>query len=231
MSRSRSLSASLATYAKLALALLLLKTTLVVVWGYSDYFPPNLHADFLLGRETYFFGPYSWAFYTHVLTGPITLLLAVVLLSERFRRWAPRWHRRLGRVQVALVLLLLTSSGLWMAWHAESGAVAAAGFATLSVVTATCIAMGWRAAVRRRFAEHRRWMLRTAALLSSAVVLRLMGGLAEVSGATGTYPWAAWLSWLLPLAAVEIVLLNRQRLPRFPQSSSTREAPREPGLP
>jgi uncharacterized membrane protein len=218
MWRFHNLSSSLATWAKLAVGLLIFKTTFVVVWGYRDYFPPNFRADFLLGRQSYFFGPYAWAFYTHIASGPITLLLSFVLLSERFRRWAPSWHRRLGRVQVALVLLLLTPSGLAMARYAATGPIAASGFATLSVLTAACITLGWRAAVRCQFAVHRRWMLRTATLLSSAVVLRLMGGMAEVVGATGTYPWAAWLSWIVPLAVVEIALLNTR--PAHSQQSS-----------
>src|SRR5688500_7254703 len=47
-------------------ALLVLKVTLSVVIGYSEYFPPDFDAQFLLGRESYFWGAYSWAFYTHL---------------------------------------------------------------------------------------------------------------------------------------------------------------------
>ena len=186
-------------------ALLILKVTLSVVIGYRDYLPPNFEADFLLGRESYFWGPYSYAFYTHLLAGPASLLFGTILISERFRRLAPKWHRRLGRVQVVCILLLLTPSGLWMARYALTGAAAGAGLASLAIATAACTALGWRTAVMRRFDEHRRWMWRTYLLLCSAVVIRLIGGLATVLqfDALWVYPLAAWASWLVPLAIYE----------------------------
>jgi hypothetical protein len=187
-------------------ALLIGKVTLSVVIGYRDYLPPNFEADFLLGREAYFWGPYAWAFYTHLAAGPVSLLLGTLLISERFRRFAPRWHRRLGRVQVATILLLVAPSGLWMARYAVTGAAAGAGLATLAVATAVCTALGWRRAVQRRFGEHRQWMWRTYLLLCSAVIIRLIGGMATVleSDALWVYPLSAWASWLVPLAIFEI---------------------------
>ena len=96
-----------------------------------------------------------------------------------------------------------------MSWYAATGVVAAVGFATLAIVTATCALAGWRSARRRRFVPHRRWMLRSYALLCSAVVLRVIGGLADQFDATWTYPYAAWLSWLIPLVSLEIILRYR----------------------
>lgn len=174
----------------------------VVVLGYPDDFPPDFQSDFLAGREAYFFGSYRWAFYTHVVSGPVTLLLGLLLLSDAFRRRYPARHRVLGRMQIAAVLLLVAPSGFWMAWRAPTP-LAVAGFTSLAVLTGVCGLQGWRAAVRRRFQQHRRWMTRCYALLWSAVVLRAIGGASEVLGVTGAYPYAAWLSWLIPLAVVE----------------------------
>ncbi len=199
--------------------LLVCQKTAAIVLTYGDYFPPNSRSDFLLGRGGYFFGPYQWAFYAHILSGPFALIAGLVLMSDALRRRYPAWHRNLGRAEVACVLLLVAPSGLWMAWYAATGAVAAAGFATLAVATAFCAAAGWRAAVQRRFDRHRRWMQRCFVLLSSAVVLRVMGGLAEVLGVEGTYPYAAWLCWLLPLLALELLRLN-QRPALLRQSSA-----------
>lgn len=187
-------------------ALLILKVTGSVVLKYRDYFPPNFDSDFLRGRELHFPGSYQWAFYTHIAAGPITLVLGMILISERFRRRFPKWHRRLGRIQAVVVLFLLAPSGLWMAYRAEAGPVAGLGFASLAVATGTSMAMGWRSAVERRFVDHRRWMWRCYLLLCSTVVLRLAAGLATVTGATATWidPLVAWASWLAPLAAFEL---------------------------
>lgn len=197
----------------LSVGVLVLKVTLSVVLGYRDYFPPNFSADFLFGREAYFFGPYQWAFYLHIVTGPPTLLLGLLLVNQRLRTSWPRWHRRMGKLQVALVLCFVAPSGLWMAPYAMTGAIAALGFAVLSVLTGLCVACGWRAAVARRFADHRRWMWRCFLLLCSAVVLRLMGGLAVVLEIAGDWPYAlaAWVGWLGPLAINELAESRTRR--------------------
>lgn len=188
-----------------AAILLVLKVAVGVVIGFRHYVPPDFNSDFLLGREAYFFGVYSWAFYAHLVAGPTSLIVGTILVSERFRRWAPAWHRRLGRMQVACVLLLLVPSGMWMARYAMTGATAGLGLGVLAIATGFCCAAGWRAAVARRFDEHRRWMWRTYLLLCSAVVIRMIGGLATVLqiDAEWVYPVSVWVSWLGPLAVFE----------------------------
>jgi len=188
-----------------AAVVLIAKVTLTVLIGYRDYLPPNFNADFLLGRESYFYGPYRWAFYIHLLSGPLSLIVGTILISERFRRRFPRWHRRLGRLQVANVLLLVAPSGLWMARYAMSGAIAGTGLASLAIATAFCCAAGWRSAVARQFRDHELWMWRTYLLLCSAVVIRLFGGLATVFqlNASWIYPTSVWASWLVPFLIFE----------------------------
>jgi hypothetical protein len=195
----------LARLLAVAAALLVLKVTATVVLGYPAYLPPDFSADFLLGRETYFWGHYAAAFYVHLASGPLSLLLGTLLIGDRFRQLAPWWHRRLGRLQVALILLFVVPSGLVMAPYAMTGSVAAAGLGSLAVATAVCAALGWKSAMNRRFADHQRWMWRTYLLLCSAVVIRLMGGLATVleTDALWVYPFSNWASWLAPLAASE----------------------------
>jgi hypothetical protein len=194
--------------------LLVFKVTGGVVFNYHNYLPPNFESDFLQGREGYFFGSYQWAFYAHLVSGPCSLILGLILISDRFRLRFPAWHRCLGRIQAVNVLFLVTPSGLWMACYAMTGPVAGIGFGTLAIANGMCMALGWRSAVQRRFAEHRRWMWRTFLLLCSAVVIRMIGGLATVTDfdAAWLYPLTAWMSWLAPLLVFEIgSFRNRQR--------------------
>jgi hypothetical protein len=190
---------------------LILKVTASVISNYSNYFPPSFGSDFLRGRERYFPGAYQWAFYTHIVSGPISLILGLILIVERSRARFPKGHRNLGRLQVACVLLLVTPSGLGMAWYAVAGPVATAALATLAIATAACISLGAWSAVKGRFADHRRWMWRCYLLLCSAVVLRLMGGLATVTGVAVPWfdPLATWMCWLVPLAAFELLEWTR----------------------
>jgi hypothetical protein len=197
--------AVLRTLLAVAAALLVVKVAINVVLGYRSYLPPDFNADFLLGREAYFYGPYRWAFYAPCAAGPFSLLAGTLLVSESFRRYAPRLHRRLGRVNMVVVLLVLVPSGLWMAPYAATGAVAAIGLTTLALATATCAALGWRTVVAYRFDEHRQWMWRTYLLLCSAVVIRLLGGLAAVMqwNSDWYYPLSVWASWVAPLVVFE----------------------------
>ena len=182
-----------------------------IVLNFTHYFPADFTAEFLIGRELYFSGSYQWAFYSHILSGPTTLVLGLVLLSQRFRARFRQWHHWLGRVQIGLVLCVVFPSGLWMAFYADTGFVAGLGFGTLAVGTARCAWNGWRQAVRKRFVEHRCWMSRCYVLLCSAVVLRLMAGVLTVIKVEDewTYSVTAWASWLIPLVFFE--LIDRRR--------------------
>lgn len=57
--------------------ILIVKVTVEVMVGYVNYFPANFGSDFLRGRELYFFGPYQWAFYPHIASGPLADLCRI----------------------------------------------------------------------------------------------------------------------------------------------------------
>lgn len=200
-------TAVLSRFLKLLICLLIAKMLVSIGLSYPDYIPPNFEANFLLGREGYFWSGYHWAFYLHIFAGPGSLLLGTLLISERFRRRFPQWHRRLGRIQAMCVLFLVAPSGLWMAAYAASGSIAGAGFALLAIATGSSVALGWRAAVLRRFEMHRQWMSRCYLLLCSTVIVRVNGGIGDFLGinAEWFYMQTAWTSWLVPLAAFELV--------------------------
>lgn len=200
------------TVMRLLAALLILKIVVVTWISYRDYMPPNFRSDFLTGREGHFFGLYQWAFYPHIVAGPISLLLGMLLVSDRFRSRSPSWHRRLGKLQVATVFLVVAPSGLGMAWYAAMGPIAAIGFVCLALATAATAFMGWRTATQRRFDLHRRWMWRCFILLCSAVVIRVNGGLGLAAGiqAHWFYVQIAWTCWLIPLLILERVQSRRK---------------------
>jgi uncharacterized membrane protein len=188
--------------------LLILRVLVAILANYPDYFPPNFDSLFLQGRETTFSGAYRPAFYIHIFSGPLVLFNGLILLSESVRRHYAGVHRFLGRVQVAVLLLLVLPSSVVMSQHAFGGWPAGLSFLVLSAATASCAIVGVVHARRGRYHRHRRWMLRCYLLICSAVALRLISGAAGLVGvpsAEAAYVVAAWSSWLLPLAAYEIV--------------------------
>lgn len=201
---------------------LIVKVTVSVVLRYRYYLPPDFGSDFLRGREGYFFGRYQWAFYAHIASGPFTLIVGLIQLNDRFRQRFAHWHRRLGKFQIANVLLVVAPSGAWLALRAETGALAGTAFGLLAAATAVTAWLGWKSAVRRQFVEHSRWMLRCYVLLCSAVVVRVIGGALVVAGIGDdwTYPLAAWLSLLLPLAVFEVLTGTRWPAPGRRQAAA-----------
>jgi hypothetical protein len=187
---------------------LILRVLASILANYPDYFPPNFGSLFLEGREATFTGAYRPAFYVHIFSGPIVLVTGLILLSTYLRLHHSVWHRWLGRLQVLVLLLFVLPSSVVMSRHSFGGWPAGLSFLALSVATAGCAIVGVVYARRRRFTQHRRWMLRSYVLICSAVVLRLISGAAGligVSSAEGAYIVAAWSSWLIPLAAYELV--------------------------
>jgi uncharacterized membrane protein len=187
---------------------LILRVLAVILANYPDYFPPNFDSLFLQGREATFGGAYRVAFYVHILSAPLVLFNGLILLSEHVRRRHGGWHRWLGRVQVLLLLVFVLPSSVVMSRHAFGGWPAGLSFVLLSAATACCAIVGVVCACRHRYDRHRRWMLRTYVLICSAVALRLISGTAGLVGVPSpeqAYIFAAWSSWLIPLAACAIV--------------------------
>ena len=194
-----------AAAARTLVGLIVLTVTVKALRLYPRYLPPDFTSDFLAGRASYFFGAYRWAFYPHLMCGPLSLVLGLFLMSPAARRAWPRWHRRAGRVQAAVILTGVAPAGFWMALRAEGGPVARAGFATLAVLTAATFCLGWRAAVKRDFGRHEAWMRRCMTLLCSAVVIRVVGGAQAYFqfAPAWSYTASSWASWAVPLLAVE----------------------------
>ncbi|EMI44236.1 DUF2306 domain-containing protein [Rhodopirellula sp. SWK7] len=189
-----------------AVVVVLLKVFLSIVVEYRRYFPADFESNFLSGRRHSFTGGYRQAFYVHILSSPVALGLATFLMiSGGKKRWRVL-HRFVGRIQFALVLLVVVPSGMVMAKDAYAGPTSAAGFVSLNVATAACLVMAvWRAR-GRKFVAHRRWATRSFVLLASPLLLRLIAGAAIVSGLESerSYQLNSWISWLIPLLIYEI---------------------------
>jgi len=140
----------------------------------------------------------------HVVGGTTALALGPLQLVATVRTRFPRAHRLAGRGYV-LACLVAAPAGFMLALGTNAGPVAGAGFAVLAVLWATFTTLGWRAALERRIAEHRAWMLRSYAATSTAITLRLILPLSGVLGLDQltSYRAIAWLSWMINLVLVE----------------------------
>lgn len=141
------------------------------------------------------------AFFSHIFMSSLALALIPLQFSDKIRYKYLRWHRIIGRIYVYSIVIGGVS-GLTLAVTTEAGRIAGAGFSALAVVWLVTTLYAALMAMRRRLAEHRRWMIRSAALTMAAVSLRIMlvaTAVADVpfDALYGAISWACWIPNLL----------------------------------
>jgi uncharacterized membrane protein len=158
-----------------------------VVVGEPMY-PPNLVASFLAR---------PWGIYPHVLFGSLALGLGAL----QFNRWLllrhRPTHRTLGKVYV-ISSIVVGLAGLYMSIYSFGGLVTHFGFGALAVLLLWTTLRAYSAARERDIATHRRWMLRSYALIFAAVTLRIELPLLIMAFGdfTPAYQAVAWVSWV-----------------------------------
>lgn len=164
------------------------------------------------------FPPYFTLLSLHVVFGSIAMITCCLQVWPWFRARHPRAHRLLGRVYVFGGCLPAGVTGLVVGLATPFGPVARASHVLLSLLWLGCTVAGWRMARRRRFAEHRRWMVRSFALTMSIITNRLYGGVMtvvllpelgttfhgdEALLAQTVAALSSWLGWTVPLLVAE----------------------------
>lgn len=148
----------------------------------------------------------------HAGFGATALILGPLQFVRRKDGRRALWHRVTGALYMACCLLS-APAGLVMALGVTTGPIAGAGFGLLAVVWFWTTAMGLRAVLTGRYAEHGRWMVRSYELTFAAVTLRLYMPLANFLPVDGedAYCAIAWLCWIPNLLAAELWLSSRPR--------------------
>lgn len=143
----------------------------------------------------------------HVAGAVTALVVGRVQFLPRLRRGASPPHRWTGRVYV-VGCLVGGVAGVVLAPGSFAGPIASVGFGALAVAWIGVTVLGWRAAVQGRFADHRRWMIRSWALTLAAVTLRLYLPLVMILDLP-FLPWyraISFLAWVPNLIAAELWL-------------------------
>lgn len=148
---------------------------------------------------------HSFAIYTHVFASIVALVLGPFQFSTRLRQKNAQRHRWLGRVYLAVGVLVGSLSGLYLSQYAYGGAVTKLGFAALAVAWFYSGLRAYLAIRAGAVDEHRKWMVRNFSLTFAAVTLRLYLPAAMVAGVDFALAYAiiAWLCWVPNLVFVE----------------------------
>jgi hypothetical protein len=162
---------------------------------------------FLMTKQRVY--PISWwraSFYTHVFTSCFVLVAGFTQFSRWLLRRYPRVHRRVGWAYFLIVTMVSGPAAWVMALYANGGLPARTSFTLLATLwIAFTLAAGYYA-IRKRFALHGAYMLRSYALTLSAITLRLYTLILEMTTLASPrdiYITTAWLSWVPNLLVAE----------------------------
>lgn len=158
--------------------------------------------------------------FLHMLGGTVMLVLGALNLYVGSTRRLFRFHRAIGYsyliggalgAAAALLLALANVHGKFVdpfAFDLMKVSDLGWALAALSVAWMLTATMALRAAINRRFDNHREWMIRSYVLVWSFVLCRLTAKVPTLAvlGELGDGAALGWLSWLIPLAIAEICL-------------------------
>lgn len=147
----------------------------------------------------------------HASLAGVALAVGPFQFLPGLRGKRPQLHRLMGRTYV-FACLVGGTAGLPLAVGSSAGPIAAAGFGALAVVWLITTGQAFRLALAGRYAEHRRWMVRSFALTFAAVTLRLYLPIAPIAGLDfmEAYRAISWLAWVPNLIVAELYLSSRR---------------------
>jgi hypothetical protein len=185
-----------------------------------QYVPVNDDVAFLRIKQD-IIGITHWriAFFTHVFSSMFVLLAGFTQFWRGILRKAPSVHRWMGRLYVVDVLFITGPAGFIMALYANGGVPSRIAFTILASLWIFTTAIAFRQVLRRKFASHREWMIRSYALTLSAISLRawkLSLALLFHPHPMDLYRMAAWLGWVPNLLLAEL-LIRRTRVAQKPR--------------
>lgn len=171
------------------------------------------------------------AFFGHIVTACLALLLGPWQFSRWLRDRYRRAHRWVGRTYLVSVGLG-SGTALVIAPYNSAAMVGFFGFGGLAVLWALTAFRGYQAVRRRDLAGHQAWMIRNYALTYAATTLRLWMGIlivvqlpfagpdADPDALFATaYHAVPFLCWLPNLVVAEW-LIRRRGLPSYRLTSS-----------
>jgi hypothetical protein len=151
--------------------------------------------------------------YLHVVAGAVCLISSLPQFSRTVLRRFPALHRTCGIAFAISVLLVLCPTGMVLALSAKGGWLGQGGFLLLGAATFFTTSRGVAAVAigPRNLANHRRWMIRSFAMVTTALSFRVYHlalfqlGLAEMTN----YLTSLYLSILGNAAVAEWLVRNR----------------------
>jgi len=167
--------------------------------------------DFLQTKQNVYHIDY-WrrSFYVHVFTSIFVLIAGLTQFNTYLQKRRKRIHRFMGYLYVLLVVFVTGPAAFMMGWHANGGLPARTSFTLLAFLWVVFTVFAWRYATKKRFLQHRAFMIRSYALTLSAITLRIytfsFAYFNVHARPVEIYITTAWLSWVPNLIIAEMII-------------------------
>ncbi len=194
----------LIAYAVLCVACFLMLRTIVGYTSFKD------NVQFLVLKQAYVHNAvWKTAFYIHVFSAVVALLAGFTQFSSDFLRDSPKAHRLIGKIYVANIVFINFPVGLIMGVYANGGLPGKTAFLLLDILWFVFTLKAYSCARKRRFADHKNYMIRSYALTFSAITLRSWKLILSNTTAIDLgelYVIDAWLGFMPNLVVAEIII-------------------------
>ena len=158
-----------------------------------------------------YFWKARWWLVAHLIGGSLALLLGPFQFIGWIRRRYVKVHRWMGRLYLMGVLVGSVGAFYMALWVTP---IKAFGVALLYLMVAWVVTSGmaYLSALRRQFAAHKEWAIRSYVVTFAFVLFRLLVDLNVYSrlGIEMELVMAVWLAWTVPLLLTEVVLQWRR---------------------
>jgi uncharacterized membrane protein YozB (DUF420 family) len=168
--------------------------------GFLELKPDEVIADMI----------WNAGFYTHIVTGGISLVIGWIQFLPKLRQRYVRFHRFVGLIYV-VTFLLCSLAGVVIAFYATGGWIPGLGFGAMGAISFYITLSAFTAIKNRNIKRHENMMIYSYASCFAAVTFRLwilfltLGGLEYMT----LYKIAAWMGWVPNLLVVYLVLNMR----------------------
>lgn len=143
-------------------------TLAMLVYMLSAYVPPDMGTSRIpVGGSVHYV-----LLVAHIFTATVAAVAGLAQFWPWLRRRHPAVHRWTGRAYLFLGVFPSSVLAIPVIVLAPFGAANQTALATLDLLWIVAGVAGYRAARQRRFADHRRWMIRSYALTFSSIVTR-----------------------------------------------------------
>jgi len=166
----------------------------------------------------------------HMAPGILWLLFTPLQFVGPLRRRMPRFHRWVGRAAVAVTFVLVPSGVIFAAFHPFANAFQElAPICFFTVIYLVAVTMGVVTARRKRFAEHREWMIRAFSIgigISSTRMWLVLFMHTTHMHSQQFFPTAFWLAFGSNFVIAEMWIGLTRRTAEAPSAAAPQTRPR-----